>query len=407
MTRKSILYVEQNKDGTVGGSHYSLLDTIRYLDRNRFSPRVLFYRKHSLFDEFQALCPTFVMPPRDCVAFASKLPRRLGPLGTVLRHMQKGINLFRCVLPSLIERLCFLRAHRVDLVHLNNAVNRGYYWVVACRIVGVKCITHNRGLCRLSALDRFFARRFDAVVSIAEFLRYDLEGQGAVRPERSFVIYNGFDPEGIVSLLNRSPAELRRDLGLVPGDPLIGVVGNIREWKGQDVVVRAVHLLRERYPTLRCLVIGEISDTRSGDRSYLRSIERYIDEHGLWSNVLFLGFRDDVPDLVKGLDVLVHASISPEPFGRVILEGMMLGRPVVATNFGGPVEIIEDGVSGLLVPPGDERALSEAIDALLADGPMRERIARAGMSRAMEHFHINRYIEEVHDLYERLLPERV
>jgi glycosyltransferase involved in cell wall biosynthesis len=305
------------------------------------------------------------------------------------------------VLPGYVKKARFLRGHAIDLVHLNNAANRGYDWIAACRTAGVKCITHNRGDVRLSLSDRFFVRRFDAIVSIAEFLRDDLRRQG-VGGERSVVINDGIDPGDVMSRVCRSPVEVRRGLGISPDDPLIGIVGNIREWKGQDVVVRALHLLASSIPGLRCLVIGGVSETRSADLDYKHSIEAFIAGHGLEERVLFLGYRDDVPDLVNSLDILVHASVSPEPFGRVILEGMVLGRPVVATNIGGPREIIEDGISGLLVPPDDPPALASAIGWLLSDGALRERVAGGGVQRAAERFHISRYMERVHELYERL-----
>lgn len=403
MKRKRILYVEQNTDGTVGGSHFCLLDTVRHLDRERFDPLVVFYQENSLLDEFRRLCPVFVLPVPAYVDITSTLPPALGWFRAVPRFVQKGINLFRCTFPSLMGKLQLLRAHRVDLVHLNNAANRGYDWVLACRMVGVKCITHNRGRNRLSGQDRFFARRFDAVVSIAGFLADDLLRQGAVRSERSIVIHDGIDPDDIVSRVRRSPSDVRSEFGVAPDDPLIGIVGNIKEWKGQVVVIRAVHLLKEKYPALQCFIIGEASVIRTDDREYLHSIESFVAGSGLVETVHFLGFRYDVLDIVNSLDILVHASISPEPFGRVILEGMVLEKPVIATNFGGPLEIIEDRRTGFLVPPGDESALAGAIDVLLGDAPMRERIAQAGKRRA-ERFHIKRYMEDVHDLYDRIVP---
>lgn len=403
MRRKRILYVEQNTDGTVGGSHFCLLDTVRHLDGERFDPLVVFYQENSLLGEFRRLCPVLILPVAAHVDITSTLPPspvwfRLIPL-----FAQKGINLFRCVLPSLAGKLRLLRTHRIDLVHLNNAANRGYDWVLACRMAGVKCITHNRGLNRLSGLDRFFARRFDVVVSIAGFLADDLLRQGAVRPGRSIVIHDGIDPDDIVSRVRRSPFDVRGEFGIAPDDPLIGIVGNIKEWKGQAVVVRAMHLLKGKYPALRCFVVGEASVVRTGDRDYFRSLESFVAASGLGEAVRFLGFRADVLDIVNSLDILVHASISPEPFGRVILEGMVLEKPVIATNFGGPLEIIEDRETGLLVPPGDESALADAVDLLLGDAPMRERIAQEGRRR-VEQFHIKRYMENVHDLYDRIVP---
>ena len=196
---RRILYVEQNTDGTVGGSHYCLLDTIRHLDRNRFDPLVVFYREHPLLEEFRCLCPVFFLPEHPGVDVVSRLPAALERFHPIPRLFQKGVNLFRCVLPSYLRKVRFLRAHRIDLVHLNNAVNRGYDWVLAGNTVGVKCVTHNRGPSRLSRSDKLFVRRFDAVVSIAAFLRDELGRRGIGRTERSIVINDGIDPDDITS----------------------------------------------------------------------------------------------------------------------------------------------------------------------------------------------------------------
>jgi glycosyltransferase involved in cell wall biosynthesis len=203
--------------------------------------------------------------------------------------------------------------------------------------------------------------------------------------------------------VKRTRNETRRLLNLEKDQPVIGIVGNIKRWKGQEVVIKAVSLLEGKYPQLRCLIIGDVSVNSRADSEYRRSLENLVKEKKLESKILFLGYRDDVPDLIECLDILVHASIAPEPFGRVILEGMVLGKPVIATNFGGPLEIIENGVSGILVPPGDYAATAEAVDLLLADEEKRRNMAAAGLERVSKHFLMDQNIERIQELYEKLL----
>ena len=116
----------------------------------------------------------------------------------------------------------------------------------------------------------------------------------------------------------------------------------------------------------------------------------------------FLGFQDDVGSLVDRLDVLVHASILEEPFGRVITEGMLGGKPVVATRGGGVPEIVLDGITGFLVPMADVAEMADAICKLLEDPILREKMGREGRKRASEHFTTNQTVPQLESLFERI-----
>lgn len=403
MSRKRILYVEQNTDGTVGGSYYSLLGIVRRLDRDKYEPMVVFYQDNILADEFRRRCPTFIIPPPSPIDLKARSNGSASFISRAAELLQMGINFFKCNLPSLVRKAVFLMKNDIDLVHLNNSAACGYDWLAVCLVTGRRCITHNRGMVSISRPGRFFLKRFDAVISISGFLVDNIRSQGVRDVRLSVVINNGIDTEEMVSRVKRSREETRNNLSVDPAQPLIGVVGNIKRWKGQDIVVSAVDLLRKEYPGLHCLIIGDISKSREDDHVYYQSIRSFVNEKGLQNTVRFLGYRDDVPEIVNSLDILVHASTIPEPFGRVILEGMALGRPVIATDFGGPAEIIENGVSGILVPAGDASALAGEIGLLLKDGERRDRIAETGRRSVAERFPLDKCVEKIEDLYDRLL----
>ena len=403
MSLKKILYVEQNNDGTIGGSHYCLLEMVKYLDREKYEPVVAFYQDNSLVKEFRKYCSTILLPAPTPVNLMTRLPIKSPFLNFPVKMFQKMANLLKGLLIPIIKSTRLLIKHHIDLVHLNNSVKGGYEWILASKIAGAKCITHNRGQPRLSRIERFLVNRFDAVICIAGFILDDLKKQG-VRIGRHFVvIHDGIDPDEIVSRIARTRNETRRLLNVGPDQPLIGIVGNIKRWKGQEVVIKATDLLVKKHPNLRCLVIGDVANNSRADLDYFHSLKILLHDRKLEDSVSLLGYRQDVPDLVNALDVLIHASIEPEPLGRVILEGMVLERPVIATNFGGPVEIIENGVSGILVPPGDEAALAQAVDSLLKDPAIRGRLAEAGKERVHERFHLMRNIQGIQDLYQEIL----
>jgi len=113
-----------------------------------------------------------------------------------------------------------------------------------------------------------------------------------------------------------------------------------------------------------------------------------------------VGFRADIPDVMNAWDVVVHASVRPEPFGRVILEGMLLGKPVVATAAGGVPELIDDGRTGFLVPPGDAAALADRLRGVLSAPADRDAVGRRARAWAQRHFSLARQVEEMSEIYE-------
>jgi glycosyltransferase involved in cell wall biosynthesis len=180
----------------------------------------------------------------------------------------------------------------------------------------------------------------------------------------------------------------------------IGVVGNIKAWKGQDVLIRALPLLPCSI-RWKCLVVGSVSTTSPNCVAYQRLLEDLVRDFGLTDRVVFTGYRSDVPALMSALDIVVHTSVAPEPFGLVILEGMALAKPVVCSAHGGPVEIVEDGVSGFLVPPGDPEALSARLTTLLVSREFREQIGRAALQR-VNVFNVTQHVERVQNVYRSL-----
>jgi glycosyltransferase involved in cell wall biosynthesis len=120
--------------------------------------------------------------------------------------------------------------------------------------------------------------------------------------------------------------------------------------------------------------------------SYFAEIEGKITNNGLGNIVKLTGHRSDVPDIMNTLDIVIHASTLPEPFGMVILEGMALGKPVIAAASGGPLEIIQNDISGILVPPGDPVRLSESVGGLISNPQKRKSLGMAAKERIQEKF---------------------
>ncbi|HEX4437394.1 MAG TPA: glycosyltransferase [Solirubrobacteraceae bacterium] len=172
-------------------------------------------------------------------------------------------------------------------------------------------------------------------------------------------------------------------LDLPVGVPIVGLVGRLQPWKGQDRLLRAHALLRERGHRLHTLIVG--GDAYGLSTDYAASLPGLIEELGLASEVTLTGQVADAGPYIERLDVLVNAS-DPEPFGIVLLEGMARGVAVLAVNSGGPAGIVEDGVTGVLAASGEPAALADSLEGLLASEQRRQELGRAGHESFMRDF---------------------
>jgi glycosyltransferase involved in cell wall biosynthesis len=195
---------------------------------------------------------------------------------------------------------------------------------------------------------------------------------------------------------------VRREFGIPADAPVVGIVGHIQGWKGQLLVVEAVARARQQVPDLRCLIVGGVH--RLGAEFAARVRDR-ISADGLERHVILTGARRDVAACMDAMDVVIHSSIRPEPFGRVLIEAMALGRPVIAPRLGGPQEIIADGETGLLVAPRDVEALAEAIASLIGDRPRRLAMGHAARDRIDRVFDIRHHVHAIEHVLDEVLGE--
>jgi glycosyltransferase involved in cell wall biosynthesis len=188
------------------------------------------------------------------------------------------------------------------------------------------------------------------------------------RADRVGVVANGLDAAVFDGVSDRDITRLRRELGLTDV-PLVGVFSRLSPWKGQHVLIDAL----PRLPGVHALIVG---DALFGEIEYKTMLIRRAVECGVADRVHWLGFRDDVPALMRTVDLVLHTSTSAEPFGRVIVEGMLARRPVLATNMGASIELLGPGHWGL-VTPDDPIALAAAIERIFALPPpvLAQRVA--------------------------------
>ena len=391
-TPARVLYCESSADSTIGGSHYCLLYLLEHLDRARFEPTVVFYEAHALLSRFEAAADTIIHPKDRPVQWSGA--------GGLLSWLGRGVN-FAKFLAVVAGHVAFLRRHRIDLVHLNNSITRHQDWMLAARLAGTPCVVHERGLSeRYSVRDRGYARRVDLIIPMSAWIRDHMVARG-VDAGNIRVMYDGLDP-ALVKVTSPAAA-MRASWHLPPAARVVGIVGNVRPWKGQETVVKAVIEVVRSVPDVVCFFVGA---TTSADEDYLAGMKRLVADAGIEQHVRFTGYQKDVPNFINMMEVLIHASVAPEPFGMVVLEGMAQRKPVIGSRAGGPVEMIVEGETGFTFPPGDAAALAVAVRDLLGDRDRARRMGEAGYQRLVNVFTMARYMEDIHGAYEAVLGHR-
>lgn len=296
-------------------------------------------------------------------------------------------------------------ASRADLIHANS-IRAGLIATAAGVRSGPPTIVHVRDCLpggALSALTLRAIGRADGIIANSEYTRATLGSNGG----SARVVYNAVDLSRF-DKADVSPAEARAAIGLGDGGPVLAVIAQVTPWKGQDDAIRIARALVESHPRLQLLLVGsakfDSAATRYDNVAFLESLHRDVEALGMTGVVRFMGERDDVPELLRAVDVLLAPSWE-EPFGRAIIEAMAAGVPVLATAVGGPPEILgtDEGDGGITLPPRRPDVWAESARELLGDRERLQRMSEGGRRSARARFGVERHAEEIVSVYSAVL----
>lgn len=390
-----VLFVESSMDGTVGGSHISLLHLVRGIRKHGFEPAVVFYSSHELLSSFRSLAISVHLIPGRA-AWKSKTS---GLSFVVQIANSVAVRVF--FVYSFFRFLVLLRKAKIDIVHLNNSVfDPTGAWLLAAKLLGKPCVVHERGWpVTTTWLRRRLALRYDQIICISDAVRRNLLSLN-LGPLNLVTIHNGVDVNSAGS--PKATELVRAEFHLEPNCRLVGVVGNIQPWKGHDVVIRAIAAIKPEFPDLVCLIVGDVSKGLDPNFEYYLSLRKLIADSGLEKNIVLTGFRKDVANYMTAMEIVIHSSVEPEPFGRVLIEAMVARKPLVATNAGGVPEIVRDGVTGYLVAPGSVSQMASKIAILLRDSDLRLQMGRRGHETVVDKFDIELTSSAIANVYRKL-----
>jgi glycosyltransferase involved in cell wall biosynthesis len=374
----NILYI--NQTAKMSGAEHSLLSLIEKLDRERFNPIILLPENGILEKKAKELgIETIVFP--YLIKFGEgyrpwKLPK---------------------ILMAVLGIVKLIKRKNIDIVH-SNSPRAGFLGGLCAKLSKVASVIHVRDI-HLSpfsnSLKAFILDILsDKIIAVSGATMLSIIEKRTYLERKTRVIYNGIDLKKIDSITFK---DIRKELGLSEEELVMGSIGIIHPAKGHETLLRSVPIVKEKFPSLKVLIIGE---------SFIEKERRYKDfllnltiELGISNDVIFTGWREDVLDLLKAMDIFVLPSIYPEPFPRTLLEASALKKPIVATKVGGVMEIVKDGHTGVLVSPSNHYELASAIISLLENRDKAEELAVNARKFLEGNFTIEKHVREITNLY--------
>ncbi len=357
-----------------GGAEAVLLNIAGNVDKNRFNPTVVLHKSRWLHEQLLK-----------------------NEIETEIIPSKRSWDMF-----FLVKFIRYCRSHKIDLIH-SHLFGANLYSCLAGAVLRLPVITtfHNElyfqgRLERFMALKSIIIRNFAAqMVFVAEYMKKDYIEHSNFPDNKSVTVYNGIDLKYDIDNIDSS--SLKKELGILDNDLLVGHIANLRAPKGHQYLIKAASLVCNNFPSAKFLLIGD-----EGDGTIKKEIEDFIAESGLGENIRLLGFRKDVNKLLQLIDVFVLSSTS-EGLPLSVIEAMASSKPVVATNVGGLPEIVVHDQTGYLVEPQNARALAEKLIFFLENEALRNRMGQAGRKVIEEKYSLKTMIDNYQNLYENLV----
>lgn len=365
---KNVLFLHSSSE--MYGSDRSLLNIISNLDKAQYKVHVLLPCPGPLVDALRQVPEVTVEIFEVAVLRRKNLSFRGG-----FAYLRDFISSYRYV-----KR--YIKKHNIHIVDTNTAVV--FPGAMAAKRLSVKSVWHIREIIKSNLENRvisFMMQHYSDLVvanshATGKALRVD---QKKIR-----VVYNAVDR--------------KEDAALTLHDrPTVGMAGRINRWKGQKLFTDVAQIVKKSCPDVIFQIAGE---AYMGEEHLRAELEAYIAERDLQDTVILLGQVNDMDSFYKGLDVFALPSIQPEPFGLVVIEAMEYGVPVVATNHGGPTEIITDGVDGYLVSYTEPEEMAQRIVQLLQDPEKKSRMGRIAQEKKRQMFDVATMVRAIEAVFE-------
>ena len=384
LRRIKIAILDHSPD--LGGAEVTLLTFLRNIDRSRFDVTVIVPSEGTFSRSLGA----------------SGIPVSIVhlPMGLIRLKRGKAFQSLLLLLASLfslqffILNLClYLKKNRFQLV-LTNTIKSHLYGSVAARLCSIPLIWRFHDILSPSDFSPFlikcialFGRLFPKKILAVSKVTRDHLAQNGIDRGKIDVIFNSVDHERLES--SGEFKNIRGEYRLENGVKLVGCIGRIIPQKGQKVLLSAIPGVLQRYPDAVFLIVG---DAFLKEEAYKMELVEFIEKSGMEKSARLTGFRTDIGNVIQSLDLVIFPSIAPEAFPLSVLEAMWLGKPVIASDIGGVKEIIEDGVTGVLVEPNHPEQISDRIISLFEHQEISDRIGQNAKELVRQKFSLKNYV---------------
>ena len=368
------------------GSDRSLLNLVKNLDKDKFNITVILpedgplVSKINRFDNVEVIINELAVLRRKNLSLSGM--------------SQYFIMLIKSI--KFINNL--IKEKNIDIVYTNTSVI--FAGGISAKLCKVKSIWHIREIIK-SKYERFIVSRI--VNTFSDYIIANSKATAEAiskNKDKVKVVYNAIDIEKNIDLEYNDGAYKEVAATVAGGSDKIkvGMAGRINRWKGQKLFVDMAKLVSQENDNVEFLIAG---DVYKGEDEILDDLKAYILESGVKDKIGLLGQVDNMISFYKNIDIFILPSIQPEPFGLVVIEAMNNKLPVVATNHGGPVEIIENNIDGFLVDYKNAKEMAQVVNKLIKDKELRSYITTNAEKKVKEQFNVNRYVDEISCILDR------
>lgn len=400
---KRIVFVE-NGIG-YGGAIICLRHLVRNLNPGEFSAMVVTGRDGPSYREIADEAIWLHIPDRriDIVGWRQRLAKiaaiQANPiLRALCNQLLARADDLANFLPFFLALLWQTQRFKADLIHANNEPLCNRAALLVAKVLNIPAVCHVRGDQQGSKSMGWAYSLPDHFVSVSHWVAASMRTKLGVPAEKISVIYDGIALDQLDTLADGET--FRRQFGIKSDQFVVGLIGLLIPWKGQHLFLDAAKRLQSRIPNLKMLIVGGTPDDC---KAYEAELIGRIANESLSSTVSFTGHIGKMEPVYNGLDIIVSASISPEPLGTVVIEALAMGRPLIGPAHGGAAEMIEHEKTGLLFNPGDADSLAEQIYRIYADRQLGIRLGEQARESALARFSIQRHVAEVEAVYRALL----
>lgn len=389
---KKILYYETGSG--FGGSAVSLYRSIKHLDRESYYPHVLVHGVGPRIKQIEAMDVSVTE-----LKFYHPIPD--------LNDSNRGFYV------PFVKNLCFytnfllntlinasiiyatLKKNRIDLVHLNNGIIDNFPALVAARFCSISCISHVRGTEPVTRIEKVFGKWVKKIITLNSEM-YNLY-KSLFGADKVSIVFNGVDIEAFE---NVDRGKLRHNYQVPQGNFLVGTIARLVSGKGMPEYIKAAAEVIKDNKKATFFVIG---DDPLLNRSFENDLKKMCSMLGLNGHVFFTGWRDDVIDLMAGLDLVVQFSTFPEGMSLTPIEAMALSKPVITSNVTGYTDTVEHGVTGFIVPSGDIHTLSKRILEISMNRDFGYALGKNGRKKVEAEFDVKKTVSRVQEVYRVVL----